>query len=314
MGKTMRDTFWDSIYDMAKTNRDIVIVSADFGAPSLDKFRRDFPEQYINVGISEQNAVLVATGLALAGKKPIVYAITQFITLRCFEQIRIYPCGMNLPITILGVGAGISYWESGATHHCMEQLSIMRTLPNLKIINCSDEAMAQNAASCVVNMNAPKFIQLDREIILSMKGENIDFDKGFRMIVNGDNQLVIATGIMNRELLDIRKDNDYKFSLMDLYTIPVDKVAFKEVIAKFSSVITVEENTKQGGMGSYIMELLSEFDIQIPVKQIALETANGYEPSYNYGGRENIREAYGMGKQRIKNVIEKMYERQEKSI
>ena len=108
MRQAMRDAYWDRIYELAKNDRNIVIVSADFGAPSLDKFRRDFPNQYINTGISEQNAVLLATGLALAGKKPIAYAITQFITLRCFEQIRIYPCGMDLPVTIVGVGAGAS--------------------------------------------------------------------------------------------------------------------------------------------------------------------------------------------------------------
>jgi len=151
IAQSMRDAYWDKIYELAKEDKDIVIVSADFGAPSLDKFRRDFPEQYINTGISEQNAILLATGLSLAGKKPIAYAITQFITLRCFEQIRIYPCGMDLTVNIVGVGAGACYWESGPTHHSFEQLSIMRTLPNLKIINCTDNHMAKEAAIFTIN-------------------------------------------------------------------------------------------------------------------------------------------------------------------
>lgn len=305
--QVMRDAFWDRIYELAKEDKDIVIVSADFGAPSLDKFRRDFPEQYINVGIAEQNAILVATGLALQGKKPIAYAITQFITLRCFEQIRIYPCGMNLPITIVGVGAGACYWESGSTHHCLEQLSIMRTLPNLEIINCSSQKMASQAADYAIRHRGPKFIQLDREIIHGIHKSEISFDKGYEIITSNSSNLVIATGNMVSEALKLREKTGIEFEVIDLYKIPVEKSSFIEKIKKAKQIVTMEENTREGGMGSYVLELLSDHNVCIPVSRIGLNTYEGYEPSYHYGGREEIRKAYSMGMNYVEERLRQIF-------
>lgn len=307
MNCTMRDNFWNQIYELAQMDSSIVIVSADFGAPSLDKFRRDYPKQYINVGISEQNAILVATGLALVGKKPIVYAISQFITLRCFEQIRIYPCGMNLPITIVGVGAGVSYWESGPTHHCMEQISVMRTLPHLKMINCSDLVMAKYVAEYVVKSQRPIYIQLDRECVDEIDENVIDFNKGYRWIGRYNKNLVIATGIMVKEIIEIKKEYNFNFSVIDIFSLPVEKELFVNEIKGVDSIITVEENVKEGGIGSYILELLSDFGILVSLSRVALKIDKGYAPSYTYGSRENIREAYGIGKKEIINTIKNKF-------
>ena len=307
MAQSMRDAYWDKIYELAKEDKDIVIVSADFGAPSLDKFRRDFPEQYINTGISEQNAILLATGLSLAGKKPIAYAITQFITLRCFEQIRIYPCGMDLTVNIVGVGAGACYWESGPTHHSFEQLSIMRTLPNLKIINCTDNHMAKEAAIFTINSPGPKFIQLDREIIDGIYSDKIDFDKGFKYLTNKNKNIVISTGNMTKEAVDILNNSELDFGIIDIYKFPVNITSLLEELSGVKSIITLEEGVKVGGMGSYILEILSDSNIIIPVHRIALNIYGGYTGSYNYGGREEIRKEYGMGKNDIIHIIEREF-------
>jgi len=306
--QSMRDAFWDRIYELAQTDKDIVIVSADFGAPSLDKFRRDFPDQYINTGISEQNAILLASGLALEGKKPIAYAITQFITLRCFEQIRIYPCGMNLPVIIVGVGSGVCYWESGPTHHCIEQLSVMRTLPNLDIINCSSQRMAREAADYVMQGMNPKYVQLDREIISGIYSQPIQFEKGFNIWEEESGNLMVATGNMVSESLKLRRKVQKKYKIMDMYKIPVNKSKFLEEIKEVKKIITLEENTRQGGIGSYLLEILSDNGIEIPILRMGLETSGGYAPSYNYGGREDIRKAYGMGGRDIQRVINHFFD------
>ena len=306
----MRDAYWDRIYELAKNDRDIVIVSADFGAPSLDKFRRDFPNQYINTGISEQNAVLLATGLALAGKKPIAYAITQFITLRCFEQIRIYPCGMDLPVTIVGVGAGACYWESGSTHHSFEQLSIMRTLPNLETVNCTDCHMAKEAADFTVHASGPKFIQMDREVIDGIYRGTIDFKKGYSFLTAKNENMVISTGNMTKEAMDILNHAELDFGIMDIYKFPVDTESLKAELEGVKNIITLEEGAREGGLGSYILEILSDYEIRIPVHRIALNTYDGYAASYNYGGREEIRKGYGMGRKDILRVIGKEFARQ----
>lgn len=307
-GQSMRDAFWDRIYELAKEDKDIMIVSADFGAPSLDKFRRDFPQQYINTGISEQNAILLAAGLALEGKKPIAYAITQFITLRCFEQIRIYPCGMNLPVTIAGVGAGACYWESGSTHHSLEQLSVMRTLPNLEIINCSSQRMASEAADYVAQGTGPKFLQMDREIIYGIHREPIDFEKGFMRLGKPSGNLLVATGNMVKEALEIQNDMEKEFDVLDLYKIPVNEEALAYELGKAEKIVTLEENVLAGGMGSYILEVLSNQRILRPVLRIGLNMEKGYAPSYNYGGREAIRSEYGMGREKIKAAINDFFE------
>lgn len=305
--QSMRDAFWDGVYEKMKIDKDIIIVSADFGAPSIDKIRMEFPKRYINVGIAEQNAILVATGLALRGKKPIVYAITQFITLRCFEQIRIYPCGMNLPITIVGVGAGACYWESGSTHHCLEQLSVMRTLPNLEIINCSSQKMAADSVNYVVNSKSPVFLQLDREVIHGISTCETNFEKGYEILLPKTKNFVVTTGVMTSELLRNQAEIDREFTIVDLFRIPINTDLFVDDVRNVSRIITIEENTKKGGVGSYVMELLSEYDIRVPVKCIGIDSADGYEGSYHYGGREQIRKAYRMGKEIIKKTIEEFF-------
>ena len=119
---TMRDAFITRLYRKAKKNPDIIFCSTEFGAPSLDVFRRDLPKQFVNLGISEQNLISVAAGLTLGGKKVFVYTIASFITLRCYEQIKIDLCAMNLPVTIIGVGTCYSYAVDGPTHHATEDI------------------------------------------------------------------------------------------------------------------------------------------------------------------------------------------------
>lgn len=172
---TMRDTFWNRVYDLAKEDKYVIVVSADMGAPALDKFRRDFTHQYVNAGIAEQNAMLISTGLALAGKKVFVYAIAPFITMRCYEQIRIYPAGMDLPVTIVGVGAGICYEESGPTHHSVEDISIMRCLPNMQIFSASDNNMTAKFADMAYESKHPCYVRLDRIVLPNIYDEKETF-------------------------------------------------------------------------------------------------------------------------------------------
>ncbi|WP_110955297.1 transketolase family protein [Anaerosinus massiliensis] len=304
--QAMRDAFFDKLYELAKNDKDIVVVSADLGAPALDKFRLDFPEQFINVGISEQNAILVATGLALAGKKPIAYAITQFITLRCYEQIRIYPCGMNLPVTIVGVGAGACYSESGPTHHCIEDLSIMRALPNIKILNSSDSFLADKFAELAVDGNGPKFIRLDREIFDNLHGEKINIDDGFSELKSLTKINILATGNMVKTALDVANTlskQSINVGVVDIFQLPVKEESLIRLLKESKGVVTLEEHSLAGGFGSYILEILNDAEVNIKVKRIGFDTSNGYEHCYNYGGREAIRGEFGMD---FVNIIEKV--------
>ncbi|HLD82597.1 MAG TPA: 1-deoxy-D-xylulose-5-phosphate synthase, partial [Candidatus Omnitrophota bacterium] len=138
----MRDTFFNALYKIAKKDKKVVLLTADCGAPSLDKFKQELSAQYFTVGIAEQNMISIAAGLALEGRIVYAYAIAPFASLRCYEQIKVDLCCMNLPVTVLGIGAGFAYDIMGPTHHATEDISIMRSLPNMTILNPSDSIMA----------------------------------------------------------------------------------------------------------------------------------------------------------------------------
>ena len=125
----VRDVFFDTVFQQCKNDQNLIIISADMDAFSLRKIAQEFPNQYLNVGVSEQNMINAAAGMALFGKRVLCYSIASFATLRCFEQIKIDLCVMKQPVTIVGVGASYSYSADGPTHHATEDISIMRCYP-----------------------------------------------------------------------------------------------------------------------------------------------------------------------------------------
>ena len=162
MSKNFRDIFWDQIYIAAKNDRNVVVVSADLGAISLDRFREELPGQSVNTGIAEQNAITVAAGLALRGKRVFVYANAPFIHMRCYEQIRLTASGMLLPMTIIGQGAGFSFWEYGPTHHTLEDYGSMRMLPNMKVYVASDPVVTEALAEHTLHCDHASYIRMDK--------------------------------------------------------------------------------------------------------------------------------------------------------
>ncbi|MDR0683169.1 MAG: hypothetical protein LBG15_15195, partial [Dysgonamonadaceae bacterium] len=301
--KPMRDAFFERIYELAKLDKDIVIVSADMAAPALDVFRKEFKDRFINVGISEQNAILVAAGLALTGKKPIAYAITQFISLRVFEQIRIYSCGMNLPMSIVGVGAGAGYYESGPTHHIIEDISVMRTLPNLKIYNASDQESARAFADMAVDGIGPKYMRLDRDKIGGLHNLNEQYNTGISILGSLGTVNIITTGNMVKMALDVRdklKDEGIKIGVADIYRLPIDENELFPILRSSQILVALEEHTLAGGLGSYLLEILNDNGIPMLIKRLGMDTKMGYAGCYNYGGREAIRGEFGID---MSNII-----------
>ena len=210
--KAMRDTFLTSLYEKMKTDKTIFFVAADFGAPILDKIREDYPDKFINVGIAEQNLVNVATGLALEGFTVYAYAIAPFITMRCYEQIRVNVSVLShvrdMNINFIGVGAGVSYAMSGPTHHCLEDLSIMKTLPNMELFSPSDYMTAEAYVDRTLSLKKPKYIRFDAKPMIAL-GDNIkDFNNGFRVLQNGKKLAIISTGYMSQKAIKIVKDFD----------------------------------------------------------------------------------------------------------
>lgn len=298
-----RDRFWDKVYEFARRDPDIVIVSADMGAPSLDKFRRDIPTQFVNVGIAEQNAVMIASGLVLSGKKVFTYAIAPFITLRCLEQIRVENAIMGIPVTIVGVGAGFGYDDSGPTHHLIEDIAVMRAMPHIRIDSISDGVMAEHFAglSCSGEKNVTNYVRLDRLPTATIYNQETDFSRGLAVLKEGGETCLVATGPMTHTALAIAAAlarKDIPVGVIDLFNFPVNEPEFLEKVRPYSQIITLEEHFLPGGLGSAVLEVLNNHRVcHVPVHRLGLPMDKGY--CYQYGGREEIRKYYGVDEESL---------------
>lgn len=302
----MRDAFWSRVYELAHDNRDIVIVTADMGSPALDKYRRDFPNRFVNVGIAEQNAIAVAAGLTLGGKKVFVYAIAPFITMRCYEQIKVLLATMNLAVTVVGVGAGYSYDDAGPTHHAVEDLSIMRILPHMTVNNITDSVMARAFAARSLTMTGPNYVRLDRKLLPNLYKEDSNFDAGLEILRPGQEVYIIATGNMVHQALSISEElskQSVVVGVIDIYTLPINKEALFAALAGVKKIITLEEHLLPGGLGSAVCEALADNGAFIPVKRMGIDCSGGY--CFKYGGRQNIQAVSGLDiKTATRSVLE----------
>ena len=300
---TMRDAFFNELYEIAKKDRDVILVSADMGAPSLDKFRKDLASQYINVGVAESSMITVATGLALSGKKVFVYAIIPFAISRCYEFIKLDISLMNTPITIIGIGAGCSYTEAGPTHHAIEDISIMRVLPNFEILCPSDSEMAKEFAKKAYNSDHPVYIRLDR-MSLPIKRNYMyieGFDSGFRELKKGKDICIVATGNTVDDALEIQKETDLGIGVIDLYRLKPIHKKFIECLKKYKYIISWEEHLLAGGLGSILSEIITDHDLSVKLKRI------GIDDRYCciYGGRDNIQKQTRIDKNDVLNAIKR---------
>ncbi len=300
---SMRDAFFGELYKIAKKDRNIIVISADMGAPSLDRFRKDLGSQFINVGIAEGNMVAVAAGLALSGRKVFIYAIMPFVTLRCYEMIKVNLSLMNIPVTAVGVGAGFSYDDSGPTHYSIEDISIMRALPHMTILSPSDSIMAAQIVQICCGISGPSYARLDREILPSIYKRTDDFSAGLTNLKTGGDVCIISTGNMVHRALEI-SDELVKYSIaagvIDLYRIkPIDEELLLQSISRSKNVVTLEEHLIIGGMGSAVAEILTDSGIGKPLKRIGVQDRYFYA----YGGRKHIQSLCGLDSHSVTRKI-----------
>ncbi|MCB5266561.1 MAG: transketolase [Candidatus Cloacimonetes bacterium] len=299
--KAMRDVFLASLHEEMAHDESIFFVAADFGSPILDKIRADYPARFINVGIAEQNLINVATGLALEGFKVFAYAIAPFITMRCYEQIRVNIAILSqirdMNINIIGVGAGVSYAMSGPTHHCLEDLSIMRTLPNIEVFSPSDYVTAQSYVKRALKIKKPKYIRFDAQPLVALRDEVEDFDVGFSVLKEGERVAILSTGYMTHKAVSIAKELDIK--LIDIYLInSYDKEKLQEALQECEVIFTLEEAFKNSG------GLDAEINFHFKDKKVV---NLGFEKKYTFeiGSREFVHQENGLSEDEILKEIKK---------
>lgn len=191
-----RDAIIGELFDLASADRRIVLLSADTGAYKLKEFKAKLPGQFYNVGISEQNAISVAGGLAATGRHVFVFGITNFVTMRALKQIKLDLCCMRRPVTILGLGTGFVYSIDGPTHHITEDVAIMRALPEMQIWCPSDYAMAAASVREALKHGGPGYIRFDKGPFTPVYAPDEDFSPGMARLADGRDLTIVATGVM----------------------------------------------------------------------------------------------------------------------
>ena len=311
--RTMRDALIEKIYEKMHDDDKIFFLSADFGAPSLDKLRHDFSDRFINVGIAEQNLINISTGLALEGFTVYAYAIAGFLTMRAYEQIRtnlaLSSQHKQINVNLIGVGTGVSYDMSGPSHHCLEDLTIMRTLPDIVLFSPSDWVLAEKFVEFSINIKKPKYVRLDGKPLSRIYEEDVRFNlgEGCCEFIKGDDICIVSTGYMTHKALKIVKElqagNRSKVGVLDIFLLkPVDEEFLFDILKKYKFVITIEEAfVGKGGLDSLISNIIRQRNANI--KQINL----GYEDRYIFksGNRDFLSDISHFGEKDIIKAIEK---------
>jgi len=308
--KTMRDALIDAVYRKMYNDDRIFFLSADMGAPALDKLRQEFNDRFINVGIAEQNLINVSTGLALEGFVVYAYAIAGFLTMRAYEQIRtnlaLFSQQRTINVNLIGVGTGVSYDMSGPSHHCLEDISIIRTLPHIILCSPADWVTAEKFVSFSIDTKRPKYIRLDGKPLPRIYKEDTDFDweKGFCELVKGDDICIVSTGYMTHKALRIAEElEEHKknVGVVDVFLLkPMDEDAFFNILSRYRCVISIEEAFKnKGGLDCFVSGVLNRRKADIELRSFGF----GDEYIFKCGKREVLYETGGICQEDIVNII-----------
>tara|TARA_B110000027_G_C16121555_1_gene303331 strand:+ start:1262 stop:2188 length:927 start_codon:yes stop_codon:yes gene_type:complete len=263
----MRQTCLNTVFELAKINKKVLFIGSDLGPGVLDNFKKKYPDRFFMEGVAEQAIIGMAAGLAMDKFRPYVNTIATFITRRCFEQVVIDLCLHNLPVTLIGNGGGLVYAPLGPTHQAIEDISIMRTLPNMSIISPCDAHEMKHLMQQSLKLKGPLYVRIARggEDVVTKKfipkiGKGIELKKKGKYCF-------LTTGITCQIALKASKylkdKHNTDCGVSHLSTIkPLDKNFLKKLMKKFDKLITVEENVVAGGFGSSILEYASEINLK----------------------------------------------------
>lgn len=293
--KSMRDVFIEQIYNKMKVNHKIFFLSADFGAPMLDKLKNDFTDRFINIGVAEQNLINISTGLALEGFAVYAYGIAPFLTMRAYEQIRVNLAMLSqlreVNVNLVGVGAGLSYDVSGPTHHCLEDLGIIRMLPNLILFSPSDWLLIEKFIDYSIQNKYPKYIRLDGKPLPQIYdySQEIRIEDGFFELFQGSNVCIVSTGYMTHKAIKIRntlKREDIDVGVIDVFLLkPINGDLLLRALNKYKNIITLEEAfINRGGLDSMVSEILAKNDLNTRLRSMGFKDAYVFE----IGNREYL--------------------------
>ena len=277
-----REAYGKALVEFGEDKR-IVVLDADLsGSTNTSKFKAAYPDRFFDMGIAEANMTGVAAGLATTGKIAFISSFAAFASMRNCEQIRNSVCYPNLNVKVCATHAGLSVGEDGASHQCLEDLAVMRAIPNIKVVSPCDGASTRMAIKAAIETDGPFYIRLGRskvEDVYGEYGEDVPFTLGkANTLREGNDVTIIATGLMVQTALsayDILKEKGINARVLDMHTIkPIDKEAILKASSETGLIITAEEHTINGGLGSAVAEVVCETR-PCPVKRFGVNDRFG---------------------------------------
>ena len=296
----MRDAFVQALTALAEIDGRIILLTADLGFGVLTEFATRFPEQFLNVGVAEQNMTGVAAGLAIEGRIVFTYSIANFPTLRCLEQIRNDVCYHDANVKIVSIGGGMSYGALGMSHHATEDIAILRTFPNMTVVSPGDRWETMEATKVLAKRPGPAYLRLDKSAApdAPRAGELFDLNRA-RKIREGYDVTLATTGGILGEAVEAERTLSAKgisCRVLSIHTVkPLDVDALAAAARETGGIISIEEHTVDGGLGSAIAENLLERGV-IPGFFRRMGLRSGFP---GVGSQEYLRRQYGLNSQAI---------------
>jgi transketolase len=302
----VRNTFSETLYAEATANPDVYIVVADISpAGSMAKFSSEYPERFINVGVAEQSMIGIAAGLALKGCQPFAYTIATFSLYRPFEMIRDDLCYQNLPVTVVGMGAGVIYSTLGGTHHTQEDIAIASALPNMQVLAPCDPLECVEATRwCARQKNGPVYLRIGKagEPVLTAQAEPWQFGK-LRYLRRGSDVCILTYGVitaMATEIANKLAAQGRSVSLVSAHTLkPLDREGIAAALQQHRHVVVIEEHAPQGGLASQVKQIAWDVRATCRLDTFTLQDAF----IHNYGSTNDLLAAHGLSPERILAAI-----------
>lgn len=259
----MRNAFADEITRLAARDRRIVLLSGDIGNRLFDRFKARCPAQFYNCGVAEANLIGMASGLAMSGMRPVAYTIVPFITTRCLEQIRVDVCYHRQPVTIVGVGGGLSYASLGATHHSCEDIGFLRLLPEMSVVCPGDAMEVRGALRAALNHEGPVYLRLGKknEPVIHDRVPEVHIGRSIRLR-DGEDVALLSTGNLLPDALaaaDLLAERGLSVQVESFHSVkPLDEACLRRAFTRCRVVATIEEHSRLGGLGGAVAEWLAD--------------------------------------------------------
>ena len=301
----MRTAFIDTLRELARIDDRIFLLTADMGYSVFETFRDEFPDRFLNTGIAEQNTIGVAAGLASRGKIVFVYSIIPFVTMRCFEQVRLDLAYNFMNVKLVGVGAGLTYGPLGSSHHALEDIAIMRSLPDMTVLCPGDPIEARELIKRSFEYEGPVYIRLGKngEPKIHPDETRIEIGKSITVLEGNDLALITTSNMLEtgKKWVEEWKQDGVNVSLISMPSLkPFDSSTVKNLIDKEIPIITLEEHSVIGGLGSIISQVIATTGKPVKFQQIGIND----KFSHVVGGHEFQRKKFMLDKKPSLKFIE----------